>query len=415
MLDLVKDYEETDSGKYLKSVLVEHIKNNLLTEANADKVFSVAAKEYDRYINNPKNAWDSVKLYLKQCPDIFSLLDIINYEIPVNKFFYIVSSHNSQEVVEIFNLYNRSYEKYEKVINGNNLCIFVSIVTYSNMEEKKLEWKLGPRQIGYDIFGEIEEKRKIKVGFHYYSLDTRNFISLSDVRSLKINEKIIKYSSGYRSDLGIGFRSAWEANIARILNYLGALWEYETKSFLLKDEQYSGYYFPDFILPNNIIIEVKGFWSNNSRQKVRLFNLQFPEYTLLCIDGDLLYDLENRFKNLISNWEDIDCHINRGTIQVVGINRGERSNNVKALSVGDKLTLKRDPSNEYDSNAIKVSTSENKEIGFVSKDWACIYSHKIDLGIKYIATVKEIEPKVIEVFIKRTNVESEIIHDIFKD
>ena len=406
--DLINDYKETDSGRYLKKVLDEQIKNNLLTEVNADKVFCQAAKEYDRYINNPKNAWVSVKMYLKQCPDIFSLLDIIDCEVPVTKYFYIVSMHNSHEVAEIFNVHKRSFKKYETTINGNDLCIFVSIVKYSRKEDKN-----GP--IGNDIFTEIE-KKKISVGYHYYSLDssdTSNFISLFPVRDLDITKKIRISSSGFRSDLGFGFRSSWEANLARILNYFHLSWEYETKSFLVKDERFHGYYFPDFILSNNIVIEVKGFWDNESREKVRLFDNQYPEYHLICIDKDLFYDLDKKYKKLISNWEEIDCRISQETVQVVGINQAERKANVKALSIGNHLIIKRDPRNKYDSHAIKVYSGNNEEIGYISKDWAFIYSQNIDLGIKYTAVIKEVKQNVLEVLINRTNLEDEIIHDIF--
>ena len=59
----------------------------------------------------------------------------------------------------------------------------------------------------------------------------------------------------YREDLGIFFRSRWEANFARVLNYLGVKWEYEIKRFNTPH----GSYTPDFYLPDqDIYIEVKG-------------------------------------------------------------------------------------------------------------------------------------------------------------
>ena len=44
------------------------------------------------------------------------------------------------------------------------------------------------------------------------------------------------YKSGIRADLGFYVRSSWEANFARLLLYLGILFKYEPKRFLLKED-----------------------------------------------------------------------------------------------------------------------------------------------------------------------------------
>ena len=71
--------------------------------------------------------------------------------------------------------------------------------------------------------------------------------------------------AGIRDDLGIFFRSRWEANYARVLNLLGILWLYEPTRFTTP----YGSYAPDFYLPEReVYVEVKGRESDN-RQKVK--------------------------------------------------------------------------------------------------------------------------------------------------
>lgn len=66
---------------------------------------------------------------------------------------------------------------------------------------------------------------------------------------------------GTRQDLNQYFRSAWEANIARLLNYLNIEWIYEYKRFDFNNEtEFVLSYQPDFYLPKyDKWIEVKGW------------------------------------------------------------------------------------------------------------------------------------------------------------
>lgn len=82
---------------------------------------------------------------------------------------------------------------------------------------------------------------------------------------------------------------------------------------------------------------------------------------------------------------------------VVGITIGERKLNVKDLKTGDKLKTVRQPNNPYDTNAILVTNQKGKEIGFIAKEWAAVFSFKIDCGFTYELTVTAIENKHISV------------------
>lgn len=67
-----------------------------------------------------------------------------------------------------------------------------------------------------------------------------------------------------------------------------------------------------------------------------------------------------------------------------------RARIISKMSESSKVTLERDPYNQYDSNAVKVlvfQDGENKQIGFLGKDVASTVSAKMRQGTQYKATV----------------------------
>ncbi|MBZ5753728.1 HIRAN domain-containing protein [Metabacillus rhizolycopersici] len=215
----------------------------------------------------------------------------------------------------------------------------------------------------------------------------------------------------FRKDLNIVFRSSWEANFARILNCLNIKWEYEKESFQLKD----GYYFPDFFLPNNVIVEIKGFWDSESRTKVNSFIEMHKDYKLYTIDADMLISLERLFKQHIEEWEDEKITVTKEVLPVVGITLSQRKTFVSVLQTGDKLYLKRDPENPYDRNAIQVLNKDGKQIGFIAKEWASIYASKLDIGMTFAVTIRSKEEKVIRVNVERENIHENKIYDFLSN
>ena len=112
---------------------------------------------------------------------------------------------------------------------------------------------------------------------------------------------------GFRKDLNHYFRSAWEANIARILDYLHIEWKYEYKRFHFNQETEKILsYQPDFYLPQyDKWIEVKGWMDNTSKKRLELFNIYYPlESTrLILINEDIYKSLKTQYSLLIENWE----------------------------------------------------------------------------------------------------------------
>lgn len=109
---------------------------------------------------------------------------------------------------------------------------------------------------------------------------------------------------GFRNDIGHYVRSSWEANYARICKLLCKDYIYEKTTFILTKKDGSKVtYTPDFF--HKRIVELKGFWRNNDKEKIELFKKQYPEEAkkLIVIEVKQYNRLEKRFRDRISNWE----------------------------------------------------------------------------------------------------------------
>ena len=107
-------------------------------------------------------------------------------------------------------------------------------------------------------------------------------------------------NTGFRPDLNNFFRSGWEANFARILNYNKIDWEYEYKRFDLIDSIYC----PDFYLPEfECYIEVQGYVREKKNKNLKKMVEQYPEIKLFILDAEGYSQLENKFSLVVQNWE----------------------------------------------------------------------------------------------------------------
>lgn len=158
---------------------------------------------------------------------------------------------------------------------------------------------------------------------------------ISDRQSKTMKERIKKkpnsiYSNskqGKREDLNnTFFRSAWEANYARYLNYINVEWDFEPKTFIFEQiKRGTRSYTPDFYLTEeDRWIEVKGWFSSKDKTKLKRFKKYYPKefkkITLvikkayegkqavvakeLGIDSVESYkEIKDKFGGLIENWE----------------------------------------------------------------------------------------------------------------
>lgn len=115
--------------------------------------------------------------------------------------------------------------------------------------------------------------------------------------------------NGYRKDLGkYFFKSAWEANYARYLNYLNIKWEYEPKRFIFHNVEYMPIsYAPDFYLPEyDQWVEIKGWKDEKSKKRLNRFKEHYPEeYKKLILIQEKEYaEIDEKYKDIIKNWEE---------------------------------------------------------------------------------------------------------------
>lgn len=121
--------------------------------------------------------------------------------------------------------------------------------------------------------------------------------------------------SGRRPDLDNRFfRSSWEANYARYLNFLmgqGQVfrWEFEPQIFYFPIKRGNTSYTPDFKVwvteDQYEWHEIKGWMDENSRVKLKRFDKFYPEESerLVLIDKTQYSHIASQIGGLIPNWE----------------------------------------------------------------------------------------------------------------
>lgn len=140
----------------------------------------------------------------------------------------------------------------------------------------------------------------------------------SDLASIRMNlqpaEKAYSRArGGRRADLGnVYFRSAWEANYARYLNWLvgkGEIerWEYEPQTFwFLAVKRGVRSYTPDFLVwekGNSYFVEVKGWMDPKSKTKLKRMKQYYPNIRVDVV-GQRQYDgIKSAVSRLVPGWE----------------------------------------------------------------------------------------------------------------
>lgn len=117
---------------------------------------------------------------------------------------------------------------------------------------------------------------------------------------------------GIRPDLGRYFRSTWEANYARYLNWLkdrGEIqgWDYEAETFEFPVRRGTRFYLPDFRVTDKHgrveFHEVKGYMDQPSRTALARMARYYPEVKIIVIDGPAYRDIRDKVGGLIEGWE----------------------------------------------------------------------------------------------------------------
>ena len=124
------------------------------------------------------------------------------------------------------------------------------------------------------------------------------------------------WKSGWREigDFKKYYRSRWEANYARYLEFLvewGNIdkWEHEPKTFWFENiKRGVRSYLPDFRVTNNDgtveYHEVKGWYDDRTKTKIKRMAKYYPEVKLVLIDAVWFKKNTAKLKGLIKTWEE---------------------------------------------------------------------------------------------------------------
>ena len=95
------------------------------------------------------------------------------------------------------------------------------------------------------------------------------------------------------------FRSKLEERIATLLKTLGVSYEYESEkiSYVIQH-----HYTPDFVLPNHVYLEAKGYWAPEDRRKVLAVKKDNPDMDLRMVFQAPYNTISKRSKTTYAQW-----------------------------------------------------------------------------------------------------------------
>ena len=123
------------------------------------------------------------------------------------------------------------------------------------------------------------------------------------------------WKAGWREFGGVRkyYRSRWEANYARYLEWLRtqgqiASWEHEPDTFWFENiKRGVRSYLPDFkvteIGGSYAYHEVKGWMDSRSKTTIARFRKYYPQHKLIVIDAKAYHSIERIAAGLVSGWE----------------------------------------------------------------------------------------------------------------
>ena len=97
------------------------------------------------------------------------------------------------------------------------------------------------------------------------------------------------------------FRSQLEEKVADLLIKLGVTYDYETTKIAY---QIAHNYNPDFILPNGIILECKGYWDSEDRRKIKNVCEQNPDMDIRMVFQSPFNTITKKSKTTYAMWCD---------------------------------------------------------------------------------------------------------------
>ena len=97
----------------------------------------------------------------------------------------------------------------------------------------------------------------------------------------------------------MAFRSGLEEKVADLMVNLGVKYEYESTKV---PYQIMHSYTPDFLLPNGIFLETKGYWEASDRRKMKAVKEQHPELDIRMVFQSPYNKISKKSKTTYVKW-----------------------------------------------------------------------------------------------------------------
>ena len=97
------------------------------------------------------------------------------------------------------------------------------------------------------------------------------------------------------------FRSHLEEKVADLLVELNIDYDYETKRIPYTIQHH---YTPDFILPNGVVLECKGYWEPSDRRKIKQIVKDNPDLDLRMVFQAPFNKISKKSKTTYAKWCD---------------------------------------------------------------------------------------------------------------
>lgn len=153
-----------------------------------------------------------------------------------------------------------------------------------------------------------EEKKRFKANNPDYAERQRKGVKkwrhLNTYGTLEYLENPLKNKKDkFRVARAMGFRSGLEVTVAKQLESLGIPYEYEKMKIEWTDPRIKTYS-PDYVLPNNIIIETKGRFTLEDRNKHLAIKDQYPNLDIRFVFTNPHSKLRKGAKSSYADWCD---------------------------------------------------------------------------------------------------------------
>ena len=95
------------------------------------------------------------------------------------------------------------------------------------------------------------------------------------------------------------YRSKLEEQVAELFDTLGVIYEYESAKvpYVIQHN-----YCPDFILPNHVHIETKGYWDAKDRRKILAVKKENPDLDLRMVFQSPYNTISKKSKTTYAQW-----------------------------------------------------------------------------------------------------------------